>query len=381
MRHLVAAPRRNEQWPRFDSNLRIATAEIVQSGWRRSFYAPWGACRSSSSQHRPKACSARLRPRKGKPSVRRSRKKRFPPRSAARLCSEPLVLDSNYFRARVAPPNIGSLPEAKRTAAASRLPPELMIQLFPNVSLDFRRSGVTAYGGSSNVFYWYGFSLPPRNCDLRLFARDSTVSEAIINCVDVERSYYVTKIDGSFYRAAETNMPKVPSEDDTPDDQSVHQRQGSLRSPQTAPVKVIVDVLDIYLAQGECFSDTRRYGVRRNLSQTQFDLLVRSESVENEFAEANTILGVSGANVFLRSVGSMDIRICDGTEYTFEEVLALVSSGAEPFQDVHGERNRVKGDLVSVWYSPTVLQCGFANFNANPRASTSNKALLCSQCW
>jgi hypothetical protein len=129
------------------------------------------------------------------------------------LRSALLVVDPHYFRSHLAPPDTARLSEAERNAAASRLMPDLKMQLFPDITLEFERTGVLASLDVADNFHWSGWSKSPRKCDIEIAIQSGVMSGASF-CPDVAKAYFVNQIDGNLYRVIEAVMPQVPDDGD-----------------------------------------------------------------------------------------------------------------------------------------------------------------------
>jgi hypothetical protein len=118
-----------------------------------------------------------------------------------------LTADPVYIRSRMAPSGTANLPEAERKAALSRLPPDLKVSLFPDVLLTLRRYGLFAYSHRPQAFRWYGETDLPSNCGAYLDVDDGVLG-GDIECAGLNRSYYITHIEGHLYRIYEVIRPR-----------------------------------------------------------------------------------------------------------------------------------------------------------------------------
>jgi hypothetical protein len=120
-----------------------------------------------------------------------------------------LRVDPVYLRTHLAPSNTANLSDAQREAAATRLAPDLTLQLFPDVTLRLRRDFVVSYG--PELFAWEGGSSDNHNCGASLPSEHGIVGGEI-DCGDP--FYNIIHVEGSLYRVWEAVRAGPPATDE-----------------------------------------------------------------------------------------------------------------------------------------------------------------------
>jgi hypothetical protein len=285
-----------------------------------------------------------------------------------------LILDPSYLRSHVVPRGTKGQSNTERTASASRLTPDLKMQVFPNVTLEFRRTGVLASSESPDSLSWAGWAKNPRKCDIEIVIQSGVLS-ADAYCPDVNKAYFINQVDGDRYQVVETVMPQVPDEgDDTfnPNSPAPQQRRPQAVRPslEEAAAPTSVKVLIVRVERKVCSATDEPL---EEMSMEEMGIGAAADPVAAQFTQANGILARSGANFRISNVGLLDLSDnCD--HMAAQTVLTRARLGTSPFEDVPAYREEYSADLVSVWYAPNNNVCGLANSSANPSSSTSNLA-------
>lgn len=127
------------------------------------------------------------------------------PRGLRPLRTALVVADPAYVSSRIAPSGTANLTEDQRELAVNRLPANLNISLFPDVSLRLRREFANAYYGGG--VEWAGSSVDFHNCGATLSVERGILSGEV-ECADLDRSYYISHIDRDLYRVYEVVRPR-----------------------------------------------------------------------------------------------------------------------------------------------------------------------------
>jgi hypothetical protein len=137
-------------------------------------------------------------------------------------------VDPVYLRSRLAPANTTHLvTPGQRNAAASRLSPDLILTLFPDVTLRLRRDFVVSYG--PELFAWEGDSIDERyNCGASLASEHGIVGGQI-DCGD--RFYNIRHVDGSLYRVWEAVRVTYPTDEVDETTRPARGKDSRLRAP------------------------------------------------------------------------------------------------------------------------------------------------------
>ena len=119
-----------------------------------------------------------------------------------------VVADPYYVRSHLAPEGAQNLTEDQRNIAASRLTSEIKMTLFPDITLNLRRTGISAFPKDPNTYLWSGHAEPPRAGDVSITVADGIFGGEIV-LYDSNKTYLISHLDGNLYRVLETITPNT----------------------------------------------------------------------------------------------------------------------------------------------------------------------------
>lgn len=258
-----------------------------------------------------------------------------------------LIIDTNYLRARIAPPNLGRLPEEERAAAALRLPTDVRVELFFDTAFEFQRITVGAFGSKHDGFWWYGEAVQPYNCQIQATIMTDVLERVVIQCGGENAfDYVITHIDGLYY-----GVEEVPARNPTSEEEGDDFEHEELTQEERQRI----------LQQ----RDSRNYNTRQTTSDVTLlmirPLLAGPCGAEDEIWEeqsedtqiigiSNTIMGLSEVNVRFVFAGHLRVYLCHEGSYTMQQIYTDLKDRNVPFDDLDQFRDEVDADLVLVYW-------------------------------